>query len=162
VSLTRVFVDTEFTDLWSPELISIGLAAEGGKNLYIEIAPDPAGATGWAPASCSRFVQQVVIPMLEGGRFACSRCEASERTLNWLESIAGGVELVSDSAVDFHLLHELWGPGRLPGNLRGERVEHAHGGGKPRCASTHEGLRRHHALDDAIALLRESRAAVAV
>jgi hypothetical protein len=156
VRLTKVFVDTEFTDLWSPELISIGLAAEGGESLYIEIAPDPAGATGWAPSACSRFVQQVVIPMLEGGRVACSRSEASGRILAWLESIPGGIELVSDSAVDFHLLHELWEPG-MPSNLCAEHVERATRESKRQCQSTREGLRRHHALDDAIALRREKQ-----
>lgn len=157
---TKIFVDTEFTDLWSPELISIGLAAEGGRSLYIEIAADPAGTTGWAPSACSRFVRDVVIPMLEGGGTACSRREASERTVAWLESFAGGVELVSDSAVDFHLLHDLWATGRLPCNLKAEQVERAGGDGK-RCRQASQGLRRHHALDDAIALLRESRDAVA-
>jgi hypothetical protein len=153
----KIFVDTEFTDLWSPSLMSIGFAAQSDAHLYIEIIADPTGAAGWVPEQCSRFVRQVVIPLLEGGSAACSRQEAAERSLAWLEGFPEPIELVSDSAVDFHLLHELWGGSRRPYNLRVESLEKAPG--RPSSApSTPRDLRPHHALDDAIALRRQALA----
>lgn len=34
-----IFLDTEFTDLTSPELLSIGMVSEGGREFYAEITP---------------------------------------------------------------------------------------------------------------------------
>ena len=151
----RIFVDTEFTDLWAPELISVGLATQCDARLYVEIAPDPAGNTGWIPAGCSRFVRESVIPLLHGGRFALTRQAASERILTWLESFPDSIELVADSAVDFHMLHALWGDARKPRNLIAEQVTAMpRGRALLRNDSIRQGLRRHHALDDAIALMR--------
>lgn len=33
----NVFIDTEFTDLLDPQLISIGLVAESGEEFYAEL-----------------------------------------------------------------------------------------------------------------------------
>ena len=147
----KIFIDTEFTDLWSPELMSVGFAAECGARLYVEVAPDPSGNRGWVPSRCSRFVKDSVIPLLQGGGFACSRAEAATRTLAWLENFPRAIEMVADSAVDFHLLHDLWA-GRLPRNLLGEHVEAPARHRQPAGASAAR-FRRHHALDDALALL---------
>jgi len=149
----KIFVDTEFTDLYSPALISIGFAAESGADLYIEIAADPTGTTGWVPAQCSAFVRKVVLPLLEGGRVACSRQAASERSLAWLEGFPEPIELVSDSAVDFHLLYDLWQRPRRPYNFSGELLEAVPEGPRSRHPARRD-LRPHHALDDAIALRR--------
>jgi hypothetical protein len=153
----KIFVDTEFTDLWSPSLISIGFAAQSDALLYLEIVADPTGAAGWVPEQCSRFVRQVVIPLLEGGSAACSRQEAAERSLVWLEGFPESIELVSDSAVDFHLLHDLWGGSRMPYNLRAESLEKTPRRRSPARRAQRD-LRAHHALDDAIALRRQALA----
>lgn len=61
-----VFLDTEFTDLDSPRLISIGLVAQDGQQFYGEL-------TDWKLQECSSFVIEAVLPHLEGGSIAISR-----------------------------------------------------------------------------------------
>jgi hypothetical protein len=47
----RVFLDTEFSGLSSdPRLLSIGLVAENGAELYIELTD------GWSEGNCSAWV----------------------------------------------------------------------------------------------------------
>lgn len=52
----RVFFDTEFTNLHSPEIMSIGLVAETGEETYFE--------TQFDIHECSDFVRHTVIPLL--------------------------------------------------------------------------------------------------
>ena len=59
----RVWLDTEFTDLQHPKLISIGMATEGGSEVYVELAEGQAGC--WAVRDCSEFVVVTVLPLLE-------------------------------------------------------------------------------------------------
>ena len=64
-----VFLDTEFTSFVRPDLISIGLVAEEGREFYAE-------RTDYRKDDCSDFVRETVLPLL--GRVpgaACSRPE---------------------------------------------------------------------------------------
>ncbi|TCS37079.1 uncharacterized protein DUF5051 [Paucimonas lemoignei] len=52
----NVFLDTEFTDLLDPQLISLGIASEYGEEFYAEVPyPDKA---------CTPFVREAVLPLL--------------------------------------------------------------------------------------------------
>lgn len=52
----NVFLDTEFSDLLDPQLISLGMASEYGEEFYAEVPyPDKA---------CSAFVREAVLPLL--------------------------------------------------------------------------------------------------
>jgi hypothetical protein len=52
-----VFLDTEFTDFVRPELISIALVAEDGREFYAE-------RTDYRHDDCSDFVRETVLPLL--------------------------------------------------------------------------------------------------
>lgn len=76
----NIFLDTEFTDLMDPVLISLGMVTERGEEFYIEVPyPDKA---------CTPFVREAVLPLL--GRepdAACSLEEVRLRILQWLEIV---------------------------------------------------------------------------
>ncbi len=46
----RVFLDTEYTNISQPALISIGLVADDGREFYAELTD------GWLACDCSPFV----------------------------------------------------------------------------------------------------------
>ncbi|MCZ8132571.1 MAG: hypothetical protein O9284_14900 [Steroidobacteraceae bacterium] len=52
-----IFIDTEFTDLRAPQLISLGLVAEDGREFYAERCDLPVDA-------CTPFVERKVLPLL--------------------------------------------------------------------------------------------------
>lgn len=54
---TFLFVDTEFTSLEHPELVSLGVAASDGREFYAERSDFPRGR-------CSAFVVSEVLPKL--------------------------------------------------------------------------------------------------
>ena len=56
----RFFVDTEFTDFETPQLISLAIVGENGSEFYGE-------CTDYDAARCSDFVRAAVLPQL--GRF---------------------------------------------------------------------------------------------
>ncbi|MDO8729475.1 MAG: 3'-5' exoribonuclease [bacterium] len=76
----NVFIDTEFTDLLDPILISIGMVADTGEEFYAEV-PYPDN-------KCTAFVREAVIPYLgrEPNAF-CSLSEMPRRIQTWLEII---------------------------------------------------------------------------
>ena len=57
----RFFLDTEFTCLVRPQLISIGMVSEDGQEFYRELKDT------WTLAGCSLFVMGWVLPWLSGG-----------------------------------------------------------------------------------------------
>lgn len=147
--MNRIFFDTEFTAL-SPgaKPISIGLVDESGRSeFYAELSDT------YRREDCSDFCAGEVLPHLEGGAAAMSAAELRLRLTAWIRDRGVGTVLVCDSARDVHQLRTLL-PGGLPpnvtvhvlglcGNLvrrfknRGHRIHRANG------------LRVHHALDDA-------------
>jgi len=139
-----VFLDTEFSDMVHPELLSVGLVDEAGRALYVEL--DDVG-----PSVCSAFVQAAVLPLLQGP--AVSRARAEELLLEYLAAYQGDdVVLWSDSpAYDVTLLRELFEvapPWRVEvPSFEDDRHQTAYYCAVERAFTA--GLRRHHALDDA-------------
>jgi hypothetical protein len=98
--ILKIFLDTEFTDFFRPQLISIGMVADSGEEFYAEIPyPD---------SECSDFVRETVIPLL--GRFPhaiCSKDELPVKLRTWLELVRAQwdhIELCVDSQTDWDLL----------------------------------------------------------
>jgi hypothetical protein len=64
-----IFLDTEFTSFDHPELISMGLVGEDGREFYAE-------RTDYQRDACSDFVLETVLPLL--GRVPGAACSRSE------------------------------------------------------------------------------------
>lgn len=147
-----VFFDTEFTDLMNPTLISIGFIAEDQATLYVELS-------GWSPEECSYFVLETVLPLLDATR-RLSAAEAAKSITDWLQRQGDSVTLLSDATIDAALLERLL---RVAGIPMPDNVEEAIeffpsvDGDIVRENLYDMGLRRHHALDDAKALLASWR-----
>ena len=76
-----IFLDTEFTDFARPDLISLALVSEDGREFYAE-------RTDYRKDDCSDFVRETVLPLL--GRVlgaACSRPELTRRVRQWFEAL---------------------------------------------------------------------------
>jgi len=140
-----VFVDSEFTSLAEPRLISIGAVASdpAARFFYCEL-------NDWSAQHCSEFVCESVLPRLQGS--AVPRPVAAEAFERWIAECAATapVTIVSDSGFDRWALAELLGREDLPAGaewrrvpLEVERLDDS---------ASALGLHRHHALDDARAL----------
>ena len=68
-----VFLDTEFTNFVRPDLISIALVSEDGREFYAE-------RTDYRHADCSDFVRQTVQPLL--GRVPGAQCDRAELSVS--------------------------------------------------------------------------------
>ncbi|WP_293603783.1 3'-5' exoribonuclease [Polaromonas sp. UBA4122] len=93
-----VFLDTEFTAFVRPDLISIGLVAEDGREFYAE-------RTDYYTTQCSDFVRETVLPLL--GRVpgaACTRTELTDRVRDWFGQLPEPATVVFDSEKDWLLL----------------------------------------------------------
>lgn len=140
---TYVFVDSEFTRFFEPELISIGAVATDATAFYAEMR-------GWSPERTSEFVRQIVVPLLDGD--AVPPTMAAEAFGAWLDERAGRAPttLISDSGFDRWAIAELLGREDLPAGIEWKRVAVAYE--ELDQATQTLRLRRHHALDDARAL----------
>lgn len=139
-----VFIDSEFTSLERPTLISFGAIDGAGATFYRELA-------GWSAQLCSDFVRREVLPLLDGGAVAAPLAAAD--FIAWLRGSGpfdDAVTLVSDSGFDRWAVAELIGSGDLPRGVRWQRVPIPYQELDQVAAQL--GLRRHHALDDAVAL----------
>lgn len=173
--LMLIFFDCEFTELGiDPKLISIGLISEDGTHeFYAELSD------AYMPADCSAFVQEAVLPHLQGGDALVTMRELSVRFTQWLALFQEPVQLATDSlAWDWMWIEEIYAeageyllegahvltdikdsPSRLESISRPAYVD-----GKPFILSQSPQfnlavelafrdhvprLRRHHALDDA-------------
>ncbi len=90
----RIFIDTEFTDHTHPDLISIGIAAEGGQVFYAE-------RTDYRYEDCSTFVRNEVIPLL--GRelqATCTAAELSGRLYEWFRILPEAATVFYDFETD--------------------------------------------------------------
>jgi hypothetical protein len=161
------FLDTEFTDLLHPELLSLGLITLDGRELYVEL--DLTTDVGQARRKVSSdFVFYGILDMW--GRVpdaACTELEMGRRTGEWLlqlaEQAGTRVEVAFDYDADFELMEYairdsgLWDRvrevvvpvkvGALTGSPEGEIAAEE-------CFRelSRRGLSRHHALADANAL----------
>jgi len=139
-----VFIDTEFTDFFDPQLISIGLAASTGEEFYAEVP--------YQYEKCSAFVREVVVPLLSHNDL-CPYDELHLRLREWLKIIKGeeNILVCYDSDYDRALFVKAFG------NILPAFVEFRHIGDR----NINELLRyefhvknklpEHHALNDALA-----------
>jgi len=138
-----VYIDSEFTSLEQPRLISLGAIDDRGRTFYREV-------DGWDESSCSAFVRDMVLPLLDGR--SAPRAQAAVDFVAWLQEVAAGapVTLVSDSGFDRWAVAELLHRPDLPQDVLWQRVPIAYA--ELDRFAVQLGLRRHHALDDAMAL----------
>jgi RimJ/RimL family protein N-acetyltransferase len=138
-----VFIDSEFTNLTDPQLISFGAVATDSTAFYAELQ-------GWDAHSASPFVKEAVIPLLDGD--AVPLDVGAGALTEWLAERARRMPttVISDSGFDRWALAELFGKEDLPTNVRWQRVPITYEALDE--ATEQLKLRRHHALDDARAL----------
>lgn len=138
-----VFVDSEFTSLQTPQLISIGAVATDSTAFYCEV-------NSWNREHSSEFVRQIVVPLLDGD--AVPLPMAAEAFSAWIDERAGRAPttIISDSGYDRWALTELLGREDLPSGVNWKRVPISYE--EMDDATQQLNLRRHHALDDARAL----------
>ncbi|SED49325.1 hypothetical protein SAMN02787142_3268 [Burkholderia sp. WP9] len=139
----RIYIDTEFSDLLTPHLLSVAMVAEDGPEFYGELAEIDR-------AACSPFVQANVLPQLGANpELIMDRkalCDAARTWMSKFSRLKQRPVICYDYPVDVQLLWELIG-GRLPGwkeKLIGPRIDLAR---KEAYFREHGG--RHHALHDA-------------
>jgi hypothetical protein len=163
-----IFLDTEFTDFASPELLSLGMASYDGREIYVELdRGDPANRVIFAAAS--EFVRWGgVLDQWERipGAAVCAR-DMGKRAGDWLkemvEEVSGPLTIAFDYRTDYELLMQsletAWPGQRLRDALRPMDVaavtdtfeaQHAAEAAFDQLRS--RGLARHHALADALAL----------
>ena len=145
----RIFIDTEFTDIAAPCLISLAMVAEDGPEFYAEQADIDRN-------SCSAFVQASVLPQLGADPARVLEQGAMrEAVRTWMSMFTGKKQrpvICYDHPIDLQLLWELlsertagWKVKLISSRidpLEREAYFRVHGG-------------RHHALHDA----RANRAA---
>src|SRR5476649_356000 len=153
-----LFLDTEFTglDQDKPDLISIALVDEAGREIYAELPPSHYAV------QCNEWVHFNVLPHLLGGDHVFSVAEIRDRLTNWICTIQDRAVIFTDCP-DPDFLFLKWLLPDWPQNLArepilftawsmGEEVQpelHSH------MASYHNQDRRaHNALHDAHALRR--------
>jgi len=94
-----IFLDTEFTNFYSPSLISIGMAADSGEDFYAELP--------FTIDTCSPFVRNFVVPLL--GKYENAFCPVpaiSARVASWLSIVRRGnepIEICVDHRIDWQL-----------------------------------------------------------
>ncbi len=161
----RVFCDFEFSDFTNPELLSIGLVTEDGRELYIERADA-------AEIEVSDFVKTDVLPLFGSeSPEVLAYEEIGDRVVEWFDSLRGGdrsvvIEVISDSEFDHRLLSNLQpSPAWLQSvNVVTRLVQHLLSGRKffrydIESTERHLGLGvQHHALIDS-RVMREAYAA---
>lgn len=100
-----VFIDTEFTALVDPHLISAAFVSFDGPECYIELA---SGADTWRHDQCTRFVHTVVLPLLNDK--ALTLDEARARLAAFIAEVTRDKDrliFVSDYLGDWLIVHPL-------------------------------------------------------
>lgn len=140
--VTLLFIDTEFTSLKAPELISVALVDEHGREFYAERSDFPVEA-------CTPFVVAEVLPLLrpERGRkpFGAIQRELAE----WLEPYSSGQAVICcDDHRDWTPFCELMGDA-VPPWVRVAWIASQLNEAVLGEYFRRPGIHRHHALDDA-------------
>lgn len=150
VGQCHVYIDSEFSRLTQPQLLSVGAVADDGAQFYGEIAETLDESVEPLADRCSEFVCDVVLPLFE--QCAQPRAQLAAQFVSWLAARARGrpIVLISDSGFDRWALSDLLTSEHLPGGAQWLRVPVAYETLDEVAQS--QGLRRHHALDDAIGL----------
>lgn len=176
--MTIVFLDTEFTDLKNPQLLSVGMVSLDGRNeFYVELDLDSDVGNNRVMAS-SNFVRDIVLPQWGRVHGAIgTELEMGRRAGEWLMGLAneGGVKVrvAFDYRTDFVLLEGVirasgnWDQVKdvilpmyidpLSSNIDGETAAE----NLFSAIFDGRGLEPHHALSDAIALREAYKATVA-
>ena len=145
--MLKIFLDTEFTNFLDTELISIGMVAASGEEIYAEVPyPDH---------QCSAFVREAVIPQLNDypNAFVC-KPQVQRHILDWLRVIRPSgedLQICYDYDTDWALFVDALN-GSIP-----EWVTPLNVGADSNILLhfnffKHTGLPEHHALYDARAL----------
>ncbi|MFI8381999.1 hypothetical protein [Pseudomonas sp. NPDC079086] len=116
MTLTRIYLDTEFTSLnrYQVKLISLALVVSEGPEFYVELTDS------WAVADCSPFVLDTVLPLLDHTCYGSTTEQARRELLAFLQAL-DQVEIITDAPDhDWPLLLWLVGPAGLPANVRPE------------------------------------------
>jgi len=116
MTLTRIYLDTEFTSLnrYQAKLISLALVVPGGPEFYAELTDT------WSPGDCSPFVIDTVLPLLDHANHGRTTDQARAELLTFLK-VFGPVEIITDAPDhDWPLLLWLAGPAGLPANIHPE------------------------------------------
>ena len=98
--MTRIYIDTEFSDFTETQLISFAAVAEDGQEFYVELDP--------LPPSVSDFVLSHVLPFLEGGLRQIQRDKFKERFAAWVSQFNDPI-LISDSGWDLSMVRSGFG-----------------------------------------------------
>ena len=163
-----IFLDTEFTDLLHPELLSLGLVTLDGREHYSELDLSTDAGQARVKAS-SDFVRYGGVLDLWGRvpGATCTEWEMGRRTGEWMLALAQEVDTRIEVAFDYSMDYELmayvirdaglWEQVRevvlpvnvnaITGSILGELAAEE-------CFRElrKRGLQRHHALADALAL----------
>ncbi len=140
----KVFIDTEFTDFYDPQLISIGLVAETGEEFYAELPYDI--------RRCSDFVKETVLPLLGYSPDAeVSKDDLFVKLTEWLRIVRPSdtdICICYDFQTDWDLFHgalrgrvPAWCKGRLVADCINEMLRYEY--------HQKNALPEHHALNDA-------------
>ena len=144
-----LFLDTEFTGLMAdPNLISIGLVSADGREFYAELTDT------WELDECEPFVQEQVLPLLDGGDAQMTWVQLTERLPGWIAAFSVPVRIATDAvAADWDWIQKIcYATGPWPRNLSHQPLALPSGVEAFEMARElcyESGLRRHHALDDA-------------
>ena len=151
----NLFLDTEFTSLRAPRLISLALVAENGERIYVEL-------DDWEEGDCTEFVRKVVVPLLDGPRM--SRVQAGRDVAAFIERYQFPTVWTDAPEYDATLLRDLVGGGvwydikPLGATMQRSAgvwdvIDMEQYGAIMEAEFAKGELRRHHALDDARANL---------
>lgn len=142
-----IFIDTEFTDLQEPYLVSAAMVTMEGQELYFEIA-------GVSPVVCGAFTRETVLPLLDGP--VLTPIQAAEQIAAFLAPYEKVIFFTDAPRYDVELLRPF-----LPSSLEWSYAVPSFENDEEEAAyqtafdkAFASGLRRHHALDDARAARR--------
>lgn len=94
------YLDTEFTDFVSQQLISLGVVCVDGAEFYIEIEDYPRFIE-------SQFVKDTVVPLLQRGKFCLPESKAAVEFCIWLAERPEPLVFVIDYGGDYELAMRL-------------------------------------------------------
>ena len=167
--MTLVFLDTEFTDLDEPNLLSIGMVSDAGDELYVELelgtddARDRMRVVSDFVRTGPVLTQWGLVPGAALPHKAMGR-RAGEWIVGIAARVGGDVEVLSDCLLDFQLLEGALRHGGMLDEVhlivRHDAIEYVMQRPRGQAAFVIElervgrerGLQQHHALADALAL----------
>ncbi|HFX0630705.1 hypothetical protein [Pseudomonas aeruginosa] len=117
MTLTRIYLDTEFTSLnrYRAKLISLALVVPGGPEFYVELTDT------WSPADCSPFVVDTVLPLLDHANHGRTTDQARAELLAFFQQF-DRIEIISDAiSWDWPFLIWLAGP-RMPDGIENDQA----------------------------------------